>query len=110
VGVLVRDDAAQDVGITGGVGAADPDRRLATSAAVAGRACELVRQGKRRARLTPQPVTAQWRVQHVLAPVLGELGAVERAEAALDVVEAVAELVELQRGEAERVGVVADPP
>ena len=41
---------------------------------------------------------------------LGKLGAVEGAKAAVDVVEAVAELVQLAWGEAERVGVVADPP
>jgi hypothetical protein len=40
----------------------------------------------------------------------GEFCAIERAEAAADVVEAVTELLQLQRSEAERVGVVTDPP
>ena len=38
------------------------------------------------------------------------LGAVERAEASLDVVEAVAEFVELQRANPSGVRVVTDPP
>jgi hypothetical protein len=40
----------------------------------------------------------------------GEFCAIERAESAVDVVEAVTDLLQLQRSEAEWVGVVTDPP
>lgn len=48
--------------------------------------------------------------QHLAETRFGQVGAIERAEAPADVVESVAELVQLQRSEAERVIIIADPP
>jgi hypothetical protein len=48
--------------------------------------------------------------QHLAQTRLGRFGAVERAEAAVDVVKAVVEGVKIQRGEAKRIGVIPDPP
>src|ERR1700704_2670565 len=42
--------------------------------------------------------------EHLTQTGVGQIGAIERAEAAVDVIEAVTELVELPRSEAERVG------
>ncbi len=48
--------------------------------------------------------------EHLAERRLRQVGAIERAEAPMDVIEAVTELVQLQRSEAERVSVIADAP
>lgn len=48
--------------------------------------------------------------EHLAKTRFGRVSAIERTETAVDVVETVTELVQLQRSEAERVSVIADPP
>jgi len=48
--------------------------------------------------------------EHLAQTRFRQVSAVQRAEAAVEVVETVTELVQLERSEAERISVIADPP